>query len=308
MRTAALQGYLATLVAFVGAALLVGASPARAISPEAVQPQPALGLSTPVLIFGSNAVGTVAPAQTVTVSNTGNATLDISSVLVTGGNASDFQIVSDTCSGATIVGASSAGYPGYPEYPGYSEYPGYPGYPGVVGETCQVSVVFRPGAVGGRAAVLKLISNDPTSPAVVSLNGVGTGTPAPLPGIVSVAKQKVTLATSGKGTVRLACKGETACLGTLKLIHNSEVKTGRTVKFVGTTIATASFNVSAGSSGRVSVQVSAAGLRLLPGTGAPAPVLAQAKQNLTTGSLTASRTITVRRTVRRPQKPSVRRS
>jgi len=299
MRRTGVQGSHAALAAFVSAALLVGAAPAVALTPPAVQPQPALGLSTPVLIYGVHFVGTVAPTQTVTVSNTGNATLNISSAVVTGGNASDFRIVSDTCSGAAIVGTSGAGYPGYPGYP---EYPGYPGYPGVVGETCQVSVAFRPGAVGGRAAVLRLTSNDPTSPAVVSLNGVGTGPAAPLPGIVSVAHQKVTLATSGKGTVHLACRGQTACVGTLKLIHNSEVKIGHTVKFVGTTIATAPFNVPAETSGRVSVQVSAAGLRLLPATGAWAPVLAQAKENPTTDSLTASRTITVRRKVGRAAK------
>jgi hypothetical protein len=292
MRKTALQGIRLMLAVFVGAALLVGATPAVAITPVPVQPQPALGLSTPALIFGSNAVGTVASTQTVTVSNTGNATLDISSVLVTNGNASDFQIVSDTCSGASILGTNGAGYPEYPEYPGY------PGYPGVVGETCQVSVVFRPSAVGGRAAVLKLTSNDPTSPAVVSLNGVGTGRPAPLRGIVSIAHQRVRLAKSGKGSVRLACRGQTACRGALKLIHNSEVKVGGTVKFVGTTIATAHFNVPAATSRAVAVKVSAAGLRLLPRTGAPAPVLAQAKENLATGSLTVSRTITVRRSVR----------
>jgi hypothetical protein len=299
MRRTAVQGNRAALSAFVFAALLVRAAPAPAIPPVPVQPQPALGLSTPALSFDSNAVGRVAPAQTVTVSNTGNATLDISSVLVTGGNASDFQIVSDTCSGARIVGTRGAGYPGYPGYP---EYPGYPGYPGVVGETCQVSVVFRPGAAGGRAAVLRLFSNDPSSPAVVSLNGVGIGPPAPLPGIVRVAHQKVTLAASGKGSVRLTCRGQTACVGTLKLIHNSEVKIGGTVKFVGTTIATASFNLLPETFRRVNVQVSSAGLRLLPGTGAPAPILAQATEKLTTGSLTASRTITVRRTVRRSPK------
>jgi len=132
MRRIAVQGIRAALVAFAGAALL-GATPAVAITPAPVgpvpvapvpvapipvAPQPALGLSAPALIFGSNAVGTVAPAQTITVNNTGYATLDISSVLVTGGNASDFQIVSDTCSGASIVGVSGAGYPGYPGYPG----------------------------------------------------------------------------------------------------------------------------------------------------------------------------------------------
>jgi hypothetical protein len=297
MRKAALQGSCATLAVFAGTALLVGATPAVAITPVPVQPQPALGLSTPALIFGANALGTVAPAQTVTVSNTGNATLEISSVLVTNGDASDFRIVSDTCSGSSIVGFSGAGYPGYPGYP---EYPGYPGYPGVAGETCQVSLVFRPSAVGGRAAVLKLISNDPTSPAVISLNGVGTGGSAPLPGIVSVVHQTVTLATSGKGSVRLACRGQTACGGTLTLVHNSEVKTGHKVTFVGTTIATAPFTVPAGTSSRAAVQVSAAGLRLLPSTGAAVPVLARAKESLRGGSLTASRTIRVRLKVRHP--------
>jgi fibronectin type 3 domain-containing protein len=68
-------------------------------------------------------------AQTFTLSNTGNATLDIASIVFTGTNATDFS-ENATC-GATLAPNSS----------------------------CTIAVVFTPAASGGRSASLTVTDN-----------------------------------------------------------------------------------------------------------------------------------------------------
>ena len=50
----------------------------------------AVSLSPASISFGSQSVGTTSATHTVTLSNTGNATLSVSSVAITGSNASNF--------------------------------------------------------------------------------------------------------------------------------------------------------------------------------------------------------------------------
>jgi hypothetical protein len=65
---------------------------------------PVVSLSTTTLALGSQPVGTTSAAQTVTLSNTGNATLNITSIAITGTNASDFA-QTNTCGSSVAAGA-----------------------------------------------------------------------------------------------------------------------------------------------------------------------------------------------------------
>ena len=53
-------------------------------------------LTAAVVTFGSQAVGTTSPAQTITLNNSGNVVLTISGVAVTGANPADFA-QTNTC-------------------------------------------------------------------------------------------------------------------------------------------------------------------------------------------------------------------
>jgi hypothetical protein len=102
---------------------------------------PALGASPPLLGFAQQAIGTTSPPQTVTLTNTGTATLNISNITVTGANAGDFA-QTNTCSSSLAVNAS-----------------------------CQVSVTFTPSAAGIRTAAVSIADNGPGNPQAVPLTG-----------------------------------------------------------------------------------------------------------------------------------------
>jgi hypothetical protein len=98
------------------------------------------------LDFGGVAVGATSAAQAVTVKNDGTGDLVIKILSFT---APGFLKTSDMCSNATLT----------------------------PGESCTVSVSFKPGGTGSKAAKLSIPSNDPDlseNPVKVALSGVGT--------------------------------------------------------------------------------------------------------------------------------------
>jgi sugar lactone lactonase YvrE len=101
-------------------------------------------LSPTSVAFGSQTVGASTAAQAVTLSNTGGATLNITSLTIIGANPGDFTQTS-TC-GTTLA----------------------------AGATCSVSLVFKPTAAGARAATLSVATSVGTPTAALS----GTGTTA----------------------------------------------------------------------------------------------------------------------------------
>ena len=106
---------------------------------------PTVGFSATGLTLASEPVGTTSPAQTETVTNTGNGNLVISAVAVAGANASDFTKGADTCSGATVATSGS----------------------------CTVNVTFTPSASGSRTATLTFTDNASINSQVVTLSGTG---------------------------------------------------------------------------------------------------------------------------------------
>jgi hypothetical protein len=108
--------------------------------------QPGVSLSPSSLAFPSLTVGTSSPAQVVTLTNSGTASLTVTGVTVVGTNSADFSPTTN----CTTVG------------------------PGL---NCTISVVFTPSAAGTRVASLVVTDNAPGSPQSVALTGgASTGT------------------------------------------------------------------------------------------------------------------------------------
>jgi hypothetical protein len=111
---------------------------------------PATQLTPLTLAFASQVVGTISPSQSLTINNTGSATLQITALAFTGTNAADFSFpFTVTLPSATAplnVAAKSA---------------------------ITIPVLFRPSATGIRSATLLITSNSPTSPNAVPLAGTG---------------------------------------------------------------------------------------------------------------------------------------
>ncbi len=152
-----------------------------ALSGTGTQPAPAVTL-TSTLGFGNQRVGTASAAQQATLTNSGNAALAITSIAVTGTNASDYA-QTNTCPASLAAGAS-----------------------------CTISVTFTPSATGSRTASVTVTDNAAGSPHSVSLTGTGTQPAVTLtPTSVSFASQVVgttsaaqTVTVRNSGTAPLA--------------------------------------------------------------------------------------------------------
>jgi len=130
---------------------------------------PAITLTPSTLTFANQTVGTTSAAQTVTLTNSGDASLIISAVALEGTNASDFTNSADTCSGATLL----------------------------PNQTCAVSVTFAPTASGIRTGALTITDNASKSPQSVSLTGTGMSGPQVTLSSTSISFPNQYVGTSG---------------------------------------------------------------------------------------------------------------
>ncbi|HEY9024077.1 MAG TPA: choice-of-anchor D domain-containing protein, partial [Burkholderiaceae bacterium] len=152
-------------------------------------PVPVVGFAPVPLNFGTQTVGGAYPAQTATVTNTGQAPLVIAGVTASG---SGFAVKdASSCAGATLA----------------------------AGARCHVDVSFTPSAVQDFDGTLAVASNAPGSPATLALHGTGTAAQAPVlawspavttldfgtvqAGVVS-ATQSLTLTNQGPGGATLS--------------------------------------------------------------------------------------------------------
>jgi hypothetical protein len=116
---------------------------------------PAVTLSPTSLFYGNQPIGTASQFQNVTLTNTGTATLNITSIAFTGTNASNFTLQNNTC-GATL-GA---------------------------GLNCTMQVIFKPLVVQSYSASLTFTTNASTSPDNVTITGTAIlAAPAGTPGV-----------------------------------------------------------------------------------------------------------------------------
>ena len=148
---------------------------------------PVATLSPTSLSFGIVAIGVTSSGKTVTLKNTGSASLTITSIGITGTNGGDFA-QTHTCGSSLAAGAS-----------------------------CTISVTFKPTATDMRNAALSLTDNDSGSPQQVSLSGTGTAvklSPSSLSfgtvaiGVTSAAKT-VTLTNVGTSLLTITSIGIT---------------------------------------------------------------------------------------------------
>jgi hypothetical protein len=132
------------------------------------------------LTFGVQVNATTSAAQTVVLSNTGDAPLNITGISIGGANASDFAVVPGSC-GAVLPALS----------------------------VCSVGVTFTPAASGIRNATLSVASSDPVNPLITDpLSGTGTAV-ALSPAAISFPNQTVG-ATSASWTITLGNAGPAA--------------------------------------------------------------------------------------------------
>ena len=154
------------------------------------QPPPGFSPSVTTLPFGPQQKGVRSLAKSVTVTNSGNSSLTISTVGVSGANASDFTITGNSCS----VGAVA------------------------VNGTCVVSVTFAPSTVADEIASLKFTDNAPLSPQTIGLTGTGTdfsiglapggsATATVKAGVPTTYSLQMTPISAFTGTVALSCTG-----------------------------------------------------------------------------------------------------
>jgi hypothetical protein len=133
---------------------------------------PQVAFSPASLSFGGQAVGTTSASQTLTLSNTGGASLAISGISSSG----DFS-QSSSCGSSLAAGSS-----------------------------CFLNVTFTPAAAGTRQGVLTLTDNAAGSPQTVSLSGTGLPQVVLSPTALSFGGQSVGT-TSSSQTVTLSNAG-----------------------------------------------------------------------------------------------------
>ena len=106
---------------------------------------PAFAASPGGLTFPATQTGTVSAAQTVTVTNQGDASLQLAQATIGGADTADFRLAADSCSNQSLAPTA----------------------------TCSVQVEFAPQAGGGRQATLDFSDNATGSPQLVALSGMG---------------------------------------------------------------------------------------------------------------------------------------
>jgi hypothetical protein len=124
----------------------------------------AISLAGAPLSFGNQLVKTTSAAKTVTVKNTGTSAITMGAITLT--NTTDYTVATNTCpaSGSTLAGGAS----------------------------CNIGVTFGPKSTGAKRGSVVINDNDPSSPQLIGLSGVGISN-------VSLSPTSVTFPTTGVG-------------------------------------------------------------------------------------------------------------
>ena len=159
---------------------------------------PQASLSATAITFASQAVGSTSASQSVTLSNGGSATLNITGIgPISGADPSDFAVVtpSGACGGSLAAGAS-----------------------------CTINVTFSPQATGARTASVVITDNAggvSGTTQTITLNGTGTGVPQASLSATTItftshavgttsSAHSVTLSNSGSATLSISSIGPIA--------------------------------------------------------------------------------------------------
>ncbi len=178
-------------------------------------------MSPSTLTFTTQAVATTSAAQTVTVTNSGKETLNISAIFFTGTNNGDFAQSATTCGPTVLPGAN-----------------------------CTISVTFTPTSGGSRTAALTLNDSAGDSPQSINLFGTGIDFQIVVPS-GGTSSQTVTAGGSVLFAVEIDAVGGSASTDSIKVtLSCGTVPTGATC-----TLPQPSVTVSPGTSATVSFSV-----------------------------------------------------
>jgi len=152
-----------------------------ALTGQGKAPAPIVTLSTKTLAFGSEDIGAITASQTVTLTNTGTASLSITSIAITGTNASSF-VFANSC-GTTLA----------------------------AGANCTIHGHFGPLSSGALTAAITITDNAAGSPQSVALTGTGVAAAAVKLSTTSLAFGSVNIGSiSGSTVVTLTNSGSAA--------------------------------------------------------------------------------------------------
>ena len=179
---------VAGVAGLLGTALLAGCAGVSSGGGGSASGTPAATFSVSSLAFGTVGLGVTTLPQTVTVTNSGTASLAISSATVSG----DFALASNACGASLSSGAS-----------------------------CAMMVTFTPTVVGARTGTLSLATNASGSPQSLALTGAGGVSGSTLSsgalafGSVNLGSSSAaqTLTISNGGTAPLALSGTSLAAG-----------------------------------------------------------------------------------------------
>ncbi|MFN0301957.1 MAG: choice-of-anchor D domain-containing protein [Burkholderiales bacterium] len=138
------KGGMGFLSAYVNATDLANIA-AYIANPAAGAGAPVIALSTNALVFGNQVTGVSSQPMSATVSNTGSMGLSLSTISLSGTNASEFAR-SGTCAPGSTVAA---------------------------GGNCTIIVTFTPQAAGARSAAVTLTHNATGGTSTINLGGTG---------------------------------------------------------------------------------------------------------------------------------------
>jgi hypothetical protein len=246
--------------------------------------QPTIALSANAIDFGALVTGTASPAQTLTVSNSGQAALTFSSIAVGGANAGVFTL-GGTCSTAAPVAA---------------------------GASCTVTVTANSSANGAFSGNLSLASNASNGAVSVPLSGtVAAAAPAVTasPSAVAFGAQTIgapaatqTVTLTNKGNVALALNGIAVSGAATVAIANKTCGTSLAVGANCTVTLSFAPATAGAAAATLAVTSNAAPLQVtISGTGTTAPVAKPALSeagpvafaNTQVGTSAAAHTITL---------------
>ncbi len=123
--------------------------------------EPEISVSVTEIDFGDVVINSSSNVESVVVTNIGKGDLSISKVTLTGNDANQFNIESDSCSSSTLKES----------------------------EECIIYVDFRPTSVGSKSAGLNITSNDRTHP-IFTVRLAGRGV-MPQSGVISLDKSSI---------------------------------------------------------------------------------------------------------------------
>ena len=173
-----------------------GGQSATSLTGSGVALNPVIGVSPTTLSF-SQTLNSASAAQTVTVSNSGNAALVIGALTFGGAQAAEFQ----TASGTTCAAGSSV----------------------APNASCVVRLTFTPTAAGAHNASLAITHNAAGSPSTITLNGTGTATPQ---AVISLNANALTFNAQTVGSTSPAQSVTVTNSGSAMLVFNALTLTG----------------------------------------------------------------------------------